>query len=62
MYDNNIDSPGVARQQGRRSIMHMTVKGGGFMFLVSSTEESQQANDMMQLYTNNINQIRNSYL
>jgi hypothetical protein len=27
-YDNNIDSPGVVRQQGRQSIMHTTVKWG----------------------------------
>jgi hypothetical protein len=26
-YDNNIDSPDMVRQQGRRFILHTTVKG-----------------------------------
>jgi hypothetical protein len=26
-YDNNIDAPGMVRQQGRRSSTHTTVKG-----------------------------------
>jgi hypothetical protein len=31
------------------------------MFCTSLTEESQQVNGVMQLYTNDINQIRNSH-
>jgi hypothetical protein len=46
LYGNNIISPGVARQQGRWSIMHTTVKGVCVSYFFDEGTPTSQRRDV----------------